>query len=49
MPIANSTVNHTPAHCQITTHTHTHTHRLASKTETGLDGWSGCSTCETVS
>lgn len=28
---------------------HTHTHGLASKTETGLDGWSGCSTCETVS
>lgn len=45
MPIANSTVNHTPAHSQIT---HPST-QLASKTETGLDGWSGCSTCETVS
>lgn len=29
MPIANSTVNHTPAHCQIT-HPSTHTH-TASK------------------
>lgn len=27
MPIANSTVNHTPAHCQITTHTHTRASR----------------------
>lgn len=42
MPIANSTVNHTPAHSQIT-HPSTHTH-TASKTGTGLDGWSGCST-----
>lgn len=42
MPIANSTVNHTPAH-SLKSPTQAHT-RLASKTETGLDGWSGCST-----
>lgn len=34
MPIANSTVNHTPAHSQIT----------QPRTGTGPDGWSGCST-----
>lgn len=39
MPIANSTVNHTPAHSQSPTPKHS-----KQETGTGLDGWSGCST-----